>query len=309
MVEFDALKKLRATCDGCKETTIKSYHRTLKRLAKIAGHDSIPSNKIWLVGDKGKALIRELNKLPVTKSRHLFLAGAHGHKMYTGKRDTLWTEAMNDSSLAYSNLRAKNQKSQTEKDNWPKLGFRSLRAAATILKKRYKALLDQKTPLSAVHQYDLQKYIVMLLYSHHSFRTEASSWQLTKSETGNTLLRPKGTRRYVVTHREHKSQKTMGTNTIELDATVSRVLARYLPRIKERKHNYFLSTKDGRKLTASALSKLILRLTKSILGKSVGVRLARVLKTTQYKEQIKAVSDLAKEMGHTQKMQKSHVRN
>ena len=100
----------------------------------------------------------------------------------------------------------------------------------------------------------------------------------------------------------------MGTNTIELDATVSRVLSRYLPRIKERKHNYFLSTKDGRKLSASALSKLIIRLTKQTLGVSVGVRLGRVMKATMHHKQISAVSDLAKEMGHSQKMQKTYVR-
>ena len=141
-----------------------------------------------------------------------------------------------------------------------------------------------------------------------AFRLEPSSWQITPSETGNTLLRPKGKRRFVVTHREHKTKKTMGTNTIQLDATVSRVLSKYLPRIKERKHNYFLSSKTGQKLSASALSKLIIRLTKQTLGVSVGVRLGRVMKATQFQKEITAVSELAKEMGHSAKMQKTYIR-
>lgn len=306
-VSFDLLKKLRETCKGCTEGTLKTYERAIRRLAKIAGLDSVPDNKGWLSGDKGKALRNKVERLPLTSSRHLFMAGSQGYRMYTkGERSAPWVIAMNEASHRYSAHRAKQQKSPTEKQNWPKSGYKILGKVASTMKRRVADLLKQQE-YNHAEQYEVQKYILLLLLSHHSFRTEPATWLLEPSETGNTLLRPRGSRRWVVTNRDHKTKRAMGTLKITLNASISKALSNYIPKIKK-KQKYFLSTKTGARMSPSAMSKLVLRTTKHVTGKKIGVRLGRVLKATANRDIIAAAEKLRTEMGHSAKTQRTYVR-
>ena len=87
-----------------KDSTLKTYERNIKRLARIAGHDKIPPNKGWIAGEKGKTLIGKLNKMPLNVKRHLFVAGAVAFRAYTVDKDrsAAWSIAMNESANKYS---------------------------------------------------------------------------------------------------------------------------------------------------------------------------------------------------------------
>jgi hypothetical protein len=282
--------------------------RAIKRLFKLAGFETFPDNGGWLTNKKGAALRETLSKMPVSKARHLYLAGAQAFNIYYKKRDPTWNESMNTASLQYSLERSKQQMSEDEKMRWPSNGYKSLSVAASMLKKQYKDLINAKTTLSASEQYLVQKWLVLYIFSRYAFRLEPASWQIKASDKGNTLLRKRGSRNYVVTHRDHKSVATMGTNEIKLDLTTSRLLGKYLPRIKGRDHDYLLSNKDGTKMNAPALSKLIIRLTTKLLHKKIGVRQARIMKVTSMKDTIGEVERLARQMGHTTSMQKTYIR-
>jgi len=80
-----------------------------------------------------------------------------------------------------------------------------------------------------------------------------------------------------------------------------------LPKIKQ-DHGYFLSNKNGSRLTKQALSKLLLRTFNSILSKRIGSRLIRVFKTTENKDMISAAEALQNELGHSAAMQKTYIR-
>ena len=101
----------------------------------------------------------------------------------------------------------------------------------------------------------------------------------------------------------------MGTLKITLNASFSKALSNYIPKIKKTaKHEYFLSTKTGQKLSQGAMSKLVIRATKLSVGTKIGVRLARVLKATANKDIIEAAHKLQQEMGHSAKTQRTYVR-
>lgn len=301
---FNVLEKLAKTCTSCKQSTLKTYARNLRRLAKMSGHDNVPSTKGWLFGAKGKDLIKQVSKLPLTSARHLYTAGSQGARIYNeGERSSMWVIAMNDASHKYDEFRKK--RTHPGIKNWPKGGYKILSKSASSMKRKLGPLL-KKTEYTQEEQYEVQKYVIMLLYSHHAFRTEPATWTLKKSDTENTLLRPRGSRRWIVTNRTHKTSKTMGTVKITLSPAVSNVLSKYIPKLKT---PYFLSTKTGGKLSQAALSKLILRITKATVGSAVGVRLGRVLKATASAKTILAAHKLAKEMGHSAKTQLTYIKD
>ena len=97
--------------------------------------------------------------------------------------------------------------------------------------------------------------------------------------------------------------------TVPLDLSTSKILSRYLPKIKKNaKHDYFLSLKNGNRMNRPSLSKLLLRVTRNILGVKVGVRLARVLKVSANRSKIDEVEALQTELGHSAKTQRKYVR-
>jgi len=124
-----ALKKILKV----KETTLKTYARNIKRLAKEAGFDNVPSNKGWLVKENGKKLVSKISKMPNNIGRHLFLAGNIAVRMYTQDKDrsSMWAQKTNESSNRYSEDRDKQKKSPSETKNWGK-GYQDIKKAARL---------------------------------------------------------------------------------------------------------------------------------------------------------------------------------
>jgi len=304
--KFDLVGALKKMNPSVKESTLKTYARSIRRLAKIAGHDTVPNTKGWLVSDKGKALLQKIEKMPLKTSRHLFVAGSIAFRSYSNERSEMWTKAMNDSAIKYTVQRNKQEKSNTERKEWPRDGYKSLMKAASTMKRKVSGLLKKKE-YNHEEAYEMQKYIILLLYSHHTFRLSPSTLLLKSSDKENTLLRPRGSRKWVVTLRDHKTVKSMGTLTVPLSLAVSKVLSTYIPKLRN-KHDYFLSLRNGEKMGKGSLSALLLRLTKSILNKKIGVRLARVLKVTSKRAMIDKSNDLLQELGHSSKTQKGYIR-
>ena len=100
--------------------TVNTYMRNIRRLAKIAGLDSIPAGKGWLSGKKGSALVKVVGSLPNNVARHLYLAGNTAYRVYSDDKDrsTLWRSKTVESSNKYRDHRAKQQKSPDEEKNW-----------------------------------------------------------------------------------------------------------------------------------------------------------------------------------------------
>jgi hypothetical protein len=303
---MDLEKEIKKVCDGCSESTRKTYAASIRRLAKYAGLDEVPTTKTWIWGKRGETLIKQIKRdLPVSKSRHLFNAGNVLTQIYGG-RLVSWKTAMTESSQSYSKERLKQKKSPKEATNWPKTGYSSLHAAAILQKKLVTSLLNKKE-LNHSEAYKVQKYIVLLLYANVALRLDPASFYLKKDPVKNTLLRPKGKRNFVITMRSYKTAKSRGETVIELKPGISRAIAKFLQQVK-RDHDYLLAGANGTKLTKSGLSKLILRTTAKLLNKRIGATLIRVLKATSAAKSIKLSTELQNEMMHSQRTQATYVR-
>ena len=141
---------------------------------------------------------------------------------------------MNESSNAYSEKRNRQQLSKTEEKNWPKGGWKALSRAAATQKRMVSEILKKKD-LTTAEIYEAQKYTILYLYSKIAFRTEPASFFLEASKTENTLLRPKGSRVWVVTLKEgrYKTSKAYGEVKIPLPTALSKFLSVYIPKIKK----------------------------------------------------------------------------
>ena len=311
---FDILAHLKHFCKGCKPATLKTYERNIKRLSLFAGLAAVPSNKGWLDGAKGKALRDKINKEhPPSTARHLLTAGSQAFRMYSkkGERSAPWQIAMNKSANEYDVQRNKQQKTEKEKKNWPKESFRAIGKAGSIIKRKIMGLL-KKNEYSTLERYEIQKWIILLLYSNVSLRLTPATLLLSPSSKENTLLRPRGKRKFVITLRKHKTARSMGTLEIPLGVSVSKALSSFIRKIKKNAtHDYFLINKNGTKMSKPTLSKLLIRLTKSTLGeKGFSVRMMRVLKMSVHanSELIEKAAALNRELGHSSKTAKTYIR-
>ena len=91
----------------------------------------------------------------------------------------------------------------------------------------------------------------------------------------------------------------MGQQEIKISRAASLTLTMFVPNVKNTtSHGYLLSTLQGKKLSRSGLSKILIRLTEKHLGSKIGAQIIRVLKATKFKKQAEANAELAKEMMH-----------
>ena len=91
----------------------------------------------------------------------------------------------------------------------------------------------------------------------------------------------------------------MGEQEIKMSRAASLALTMFIPLVKKvNDHGYLLSTLQGKKLSRSGLSKVLIRLTEKHLGSKIGAQIIRVLKATKFKKQAEDNAALAKEMMH-----------
>ena len=91
----------------------------------------------------------------------------------------------------------------------------------------------------------------------------------------------------------------MGTQEIKISRPASLVLSMFIPKVKKAtSHGYLLSNLQGKKLSRSGLSKILIRLTNKYIGSKIGTQIIRVLKATKFKKETEQTAALAKEFMH-----------
>jgi len=281
------------------------YYRNIKRLHLLISDGKIPLTGDWL---GKKELFEKYRKLPLNKRRHLSISAVKACQLYKRSADK-WTIEMYKDSSKYEQERNLNKRSDKEKEQWPKKGYKSVKKAAKMMWDRVKVLLgkDEEPNLKTLYKY--QMFIVLKLFSQIPFRNTFASFHVSKAE-GNFIERPKrGNFKFVVN--EHKTVKKLGPKTVLLSRANTMALRKFLKyrdQVKEIKHDFLLSTKTGLKMTKSTMGKALHRTTKELLGKAFGSRLIRVLAATDSKQEIDKVEELANKMLHTSKQTKQYTR-
>ena len=220
-----------------------------------------------------------------------------------------WFQRMVADTEAYEKNRAKNKKSPTEKENWPKGGWHAIRKAANDFIKRNRFAIHNGDP-SLKKLYLYQTYIVLRLFSEIPFRNGFADFHLTDVSGKNYVSVPKkGSIQFVV--REHKNVKSMGEKKIKVSrggTTQLRKFLKFRAEVVDNKNDHFLNTLKGTKMTRSALGKMLQRTLRKLLNKNIGSRLIRVLAATENRDSIEKVSKLSDSLLHTTKQSKEYVR-
>ena len=108
---------------------------------------------------------------------------------------------------------------------------------------------------------------------------------------------------------EHKTVRARGAITVALAEPVQKALRHFLPMVRAKtKHGYLLSTlRTDSRLKREDMLKILRNVTKERLGKTLGVQLIRVLKTTASKAEIDKAHALQQELGHSGMMQRRYI--
>ena len=299
-------KKMKDVCPNCTQSTIDVYVRNLFRLARFAGKDGVPKASKWL---SSKKLQSKVAKEPLNVRRLLTVAGVKAMKMYKVGGSGEWGPMMSKATEEYEKQRDERRKTKREKERWPTKGYDSLKDVAKQLKKANSALLGKKD-LSKKELYQLQKYVIIALYSEHALRLDWADVKLGKTNDKDKNFLHKYPRRgWVLTMRKYKTSKTMGEVELKLSRPTSLVLSMFVPKVKQSTdHGYLLSNLQGKKLSRSGLSKVLIRLTEKHLGSKIGSQIIRVLKATKFRQDTEKSEALAKELMHSSKQQLQYAK-
>ena len=280
--------------------------RNLYRLARFAGKTDVPKNAKWLASKK---LITRISKEPLNVRRILTVAGVKAMKMYKQDTSGEWGPMMSKATEEYEKNRDERRKTKREKERWPTKGYDSLKDVAKKIKKENSTLISKKE-LSVKELYKLQKYVIIALYSEHALRLDWADVKLGKTNDQDKNFLHKFPRRgWILTMRKYKTSKAMGEIELKLSRPTSLLLSMFVPKVKKTtQHGYLLSNRQGKKLSRSGLSKVLIRLTDKYLGSKIGSQIIRVLKATKFRQDTEKSEALAKELMHSTKQQLQYAK-
>ena len=292
------MKKIKKICIDCTQSTMKTYANNMKRLARLAGYEGgVPGSGIWL---NRKGLLKSFDKQSLSARRVLSVAAVKLSQLYDQKKPIEWTERLKKAASEYDTEREKRKKTSREKDNWPKDGYDALKRAANEFKLTVSKYFGMKEP-SVKELYEIQKYVILKLYSEHALRLDWGDVLLGKQpdKDSNNYLYKHPRKGWTLVMRKYKTSKFLGEQEIKISRPASLALSMFVPKVKSTtKHGYLLSNKNGNKMTKSNLSKVLIRLTEKLLKKRIGSQIVRVLKATKYRKSAEQNAQLSKEMMH-----------
>ena len=293
---------LQKTCKTCTASSITTYYYNIKALAKIAGYEEPPKHGRWI----NKALLAKIRKLPLMKFKNMTIAGVKALNAYGQDKD-VWAKAMSNATERYNKLRLKQERTPREAKNWPVGGYNALSKLADELHGEVQALF-KKAPATVTmpELWRMARWFIMLFYSKHALRGDLADVKISKK--GQNYIEKKSGK-WEMHIGQHKTVKAHGAIELKLHEAVSKALDKYLPYLRAKtSHGYLLSTKRyGKRLGRKDMMQLIRNITKSRLGKNIGIQLIRVLKTTQHFKSIDESAQLRGELAHGPLMQWKYV--
>ena len=147
---------LKKACPRCKDSSVRTYWASVKALARIAGHENVPTSAGWL----NEKLLTRVRAMPLNRFKRFAAAGVKAAQMYNKTRPK-WLEAMSESTNKYAQIRESGKRTKREAMNWPEGGYQALNKLAKVLHSEIQYLEKKKTWTSS-DLYHYQKYVVVL---------------------------------------------------------------------------------------------------------------------------------------------------
>ena len=156
--------KLQKACDGCKDSSVKTYWANIKALSRLAGHADVPASGSWL----SEKLLKRVLAEPTNRAKRFTTAGVKAAQMYK-KKAANWIKAMSDVTERYASQRQSGKRTKREASNWPEGGYKALGNLAKTLLSELDHLSSKKL-WTRSDLYHYQRYLIVLFYSRHALR-------------------------------------------------------------------------------------------------------------------------------------------
>jgi hypothetical protein len=286
---MEAFKKKLRALSKVRDSTVQTYMFNIRRLARLAGHDTIPEKGAWLNTKKLRTLVAKenLNTRKLLSAAAVKASGVYGQNMGT------WLKLMTDYSKQYASMRDDRKKTPREKALWPAGGYKTVYAAGQKLQDKIK-----KSPgdWKWADFRKAQRAWLLLFYGKHTPRLIHNVGY--GGSSVNQIKKSRG--RFSIILKDHKTSKSRGTATIKLDKALTEPTQDLITAAKRlTKHTNLLSNALKKPISKASLSKLLTITMQSAGFKSgFSVQLLRVLKSSENRELIQKAQALENEMGH-----------
>jgi hypothetical protein len=266
-------------------SSVQTYIRNLKRLARLGGLDSVPDHSRWL----NKKLLAKTKQQKLNTRKILAAAAVKVFRLYK-KEPGQWSSLMYEATKEYNQMREKRQKTTREKAVWPSGGYKSLWKAAMGLAQEAP---DKPSTLKGLRQ--LQDAWLMSFYATHTPRLIAG---VRIDGSGPNVLKRRGKQGWTMVLGQHKASKAVGASTIKLDKRLNGITSDFVAALRGLKKPFLLVNARGEQMSRSSLSKRLVAITKQVGLAGFSAQILRVLKSTSNIESINKAQTLENEMGH-----------
>lgn len=268
-----------------RKSSVDTYLRNIKRIAKLAGLDKIPDHPRWLT----KGVLSKIKKDKLNTRKILSAAAVKVFRVYD-KEPGQWSSLMKKSTDEYNRLREDRKKTTREKALWPEGGFPSVWKAA---QKMGRGVDMAPTTLRGLRK--LQDVWLLSFYATHTPRLIETV--MLSSKSPNRLVR-KG-KGWEMVLEQHKTSGSMGTSRIKLDKRLNVLTTSFVASLKRMSKPFLLVNARGGQLSKSGLSKRLVVITRDAgLKAGFSAQILRVLKSTANRDTIMKAQKLESEMGH-----------
>ena len=147
----------------------------------------------------------------------------------------------------------------------------------------------------------VQDLIILSLYGEYPLRLDYATLKIEKSESNciyKSLKKPRGWHIFL---NDFKTQKSIGSKTFKLGPANQRLLNKFIPAVKKfTSHGYLLTNRKGSKMSKQVLSKRLMKLTKTRIGKKFSVQLLRILYAMKNRGIIESAKEISEKLLHNQ---------
>ena len=288
------IDKLKNKKKNLKASSITTYTRNIKRLYKASGGEGdIPMKHTWV---NSKKLVSWYNDQSLSVRRHMSNAAIVALQVYS-KTSKAWVKRQQSDMKEFDEQHNKRELSDKQKSKVPAKGFAAIKSAVNNMKKELKHVLsdiDSKADLLRV-----QDLVILSLYSELPLRLDYATLKL---ERGNNSIfkskrKPTG---WTIELKDFKTVSSMGPKKFRLNQGNQRLLNKFIPAVQKlTDHGYFLTNKNGGKMSKQVLSKTLMRITKQKIGKAFSSQLIRILFAMSNRGVIESAKEVNEKLMHS----------
>ena len=299
------IAKLREKKSTLKKSSQDTYIRNIKRLRKVNGELPIPEkDHKWVTA---KSLIAWHDKQPLSVRRHMSNAANIALGIY-GKESKEWKQRQRKSMEQFDEHRRKRELTPAQKARIPAKGFDSLKKVVAQMKKELRHVLQNIQTLSDLVR--VQDLIILSLYYELPLRLDFATLRTEKVKLANSIY--KNTKKPAGWHivlNEFKTAKSLGSKTFKLGSANQRLLNKFVPAVKKiTTHGFLLTNRKGGKMSKQVLSKTLMKLTKSRIGKAFSTQLLRILYAMKNRDIIESARDVSEKLMHSQEQSLAYAK-